>query len=164
MTIASEQDGRRPLTLTIASEHDGPTPLTMTIAREHKGPALTVDVIIEVESGGIVLIERRNPPPGWALPGGFVDYGESVEDAARREAREETGLEVELVRQFHTYSAPRRDPRSHTVAVVFVGKAAGAPVAASDAANAGVFRADELPEPLAFDHGNILADYFSGRY
>ncbi len=128
------------------------------------GPALAVDVIIELDDGGVVLIARRNPPHGFALPGGFVEYGESVEDAAVREAREETGLEVTLVRQFHTYSDPSRDPRGHTVAVVFVGRATGSPVAASDAAGVRVCTADGLPEPLVFDHGRILSDYFEGRY
>jgi 8-oxo-dGTP diphosphatase len=133
-------------------------------------PLLTVDVIIEVEEAegdgisGIVLIERRNPPHGWALPGGFVDVGESVEQAAVREAAEETGLEVALVRQFHVYSDPSRDERGHTVSVVFVGRARGTPKAASDAAAAGVFSVDTLPDEIAFDHAEILADYFSGRY
>ncbi len=137
-------------------------------------PALTVDVIIEIEGGGvegdriqrpgIVLIERRNPPSGWALPGGFVDVGETVEQAAVREAEEETGLEVELVRQFHVYSDPRRDDRGHTVSVVFVGRASGTPTAASDAADASVFAAGTLPTQIAFDHAQILSDYFNGRY
>lgn len=126
-------------------------------------PPVAVDVIIEVD-GGLVLIERRNPPPGWALPGGFVDPGETVESAAIREVREETGLEVELVRQFHVYSEPGRDPRGHTVSVVFVGRAEGEPRAATDAAEARVFPKDDLPEPLAFDHDRILADYLEGRY
>ena len=142
-------------------------------------PSLTVDVIIEIEGGespgrgnanggsagvGIVLIERRNPPPGWALPGGFVDCGETVEEAAVREAEEETGLQVELVRQFHVYSDPTRDDRGHTVSVVFLGRASGTPQAASDAAEAGVFAADSLPDQIAFDHAEILADYFGGKY
>lgn len=126
-------------------------------------PPVAVDVIIEVD-GGLVLIERRNPPPGWALPGGFVDPGETVESAAIREVREETGLDVELVRQFHVYSEPGRDPRGHTVSVVFVGRAEGEPRAATDAAEARVFPKDDLPEPLAFDHDRILADYLEGRY
>lgn len=129
-----------------------------------KGPALTVDVIIEMTGGGIVLVERRNPPHGWALPGGFVEYGETVEQAAVREAREETGLDVDLVRQLHVYSDPARDPRSHTVSVVFVGRASGAPRGGSDAATARVFARDELPAPIVFDHAAILDDYFNGRY
>lgn len=128
-----------------------------------KGPRLTVDIIIEVE-GGIVLIERKNPPPGWALPGGFVDYGETVEEAAVREAREETGLDVKLIRQFHTYSDPRRDPRGHTVSAVFVARADGTPRGADDAMRAGVFTAGTLPGTIAFDHRQILEDYFKERY
>jgi 8-oxo-dGTP diphosphatase len=122
-------------------------------------PALTVDVIIET-AGGVVLIERAHPPPGWALPGGFVDVGEPLARAARREAKEETGLDVELVEQFFAYSDPTRDARGHTVSVVFVGRVAdGAqPVGADDAARAGVFALDALP-PLAFDHATILDDY-----
>ena len=109
--------------------------------------------------GGIVLIERKYPPPGWALPGGFVDYGESFEAAAVREALEETGLQVTLLRQFHTYSDPGRDPRQHTASTVFIATATGTPVGADDAARAEVFTKDDLP-PLAFDHARILADYF----
>ncbi len=122
-----------------------------------------MDIIIEVE-GGIVLIERKNPPPGWALPGGFVDYGETVEEAAVREAREETGLDVKLIRQFHTYSDPRRDPRGHTVSAVFVARADGTPRGADDAMRAGVFTAGTLPGTIAFDHRQILEDYFKERY
>jgi 8-oxo-dGTP diphosphatase len=123
-----------------------------------------VDVIIELPSDRLVLIRRRNPPPGWALPGGFVDAGETVEQAARREALEETSLSVDLVRQFHVYSDPARDPRGHTVSVVFIGRAEGTPSGADDAAEARAFRRDQLPEPLAFDHSQILADYLAGRY
>ena len=112
---------------------------------EFRNPVPTVDVIIEVEGGGIVLIERRNAPHGWAIPGGFVDEGEPLWAAARREAKEETGLDVELTEQFHTYSDPRRDPRRHTVATVFLGRAAGAPQASDDAAGAGVFTEATLP-------------------
>ncbi|BCS96502.1 NUDIX hydrolase [Desulfoluna limicola] len=127
--------------------------------KEHpRNPYLTVDTLIET-MGGIVLIRRKNPPHGWALPGGFVDYGESVEDAARREALEETNLSVSLVRQLHTYSDPTRDPRHHTVSVVFVATATGTPVGADDAAEAKVFPLDALPAPIVFDHGRILADY-----
>lgn len=130
----------------------------------YRNPVPTVDIIIEVASGGIVLIQRKNPPPGWALPGGFVDYGESLEAAARREAREETALEVRLLRQFHTYSRPDRDPRQHTISTVFIARAAGRPQAADDAAALGVFTRDSLPFPLAFDHAEILDDYFNQRY
>jgi len=127
-----------------------------------RNPALTVDIIIEVH-GSIVLIERRNPPPGWALPGGFVDYGESLEDAARREAKEETGLDVTLTEQFHAYSDPGRDPRQHTASVVFLATADGTPAAGDDAKNLGLFALDALPPVLAFDHGRILNDYFRYR-
>jgi len=128
----------------------------------YKNPVPTVDIIIET-GGGIVLIKRKNPPHGWALPGGFVDYGESYEDAARREAREETGLEVELVRQLHTYSDPGRDPRQHTASTVFLARADGRPRAGDDAADVRLFTRDNLP-PLVFDHGTILDDYFQHRY
>ncbi len=145
----------------------------------YRNPVPTVDLIIEIRAGeiktgeiktgetveepGIVLIRRKNPPGGWALPGGFVDYGESLETAARREAREETGLDVRLVEQFHVYSAPDRDPRQHTLTVVFLARAGRPPQAADDAAEAGVFFRDRLPSPLAFDHGRILSDYFRYR-
>ena len=125
----------------------------------HRNPVPTVDAIIEVP-GGIVLIRRRNPPPGWALPGGFVDYGETVAAAAVREAREETGLEVQLTELFHVYSDPARDPRRHTIATVFIGTATGVPVGGDDAAEAAVFTPQTLPAPLAFDHARILDDYF----
>ncbi len=121
-------------------------------------PIPTVDVIIEVDSG-IVLIRRANPPAGWALPGGFIDYGESAEDAARREAREETGLDVALVELFHVYSDPARDPRKHTISTVFIARAGGSPRAGDDAADARVFPLDALPQDLAFDHARILREY-----
>jgi ADP-ribose pyrophosphatase YjhB (NUDIX family) len=124
-----------------------------------RNPVPTVDIIIEVE-GGIVLIKRRNPPPGWAIPGGFVDYGETVEAAAVREAKEETGLDVRLIRLLGVYSDPARDPRSHTISTVFVATASGTPVADDDAADAGVFTEDNLPTEIAFDHRKILEDYF----
>src|ERR1700744_866837 len=120
-------------------------------------PLLTVDIIIEV-TGGIVLIERKNPPHGWALPGGFVDVGESLAHAAVREAREETSLEVTLGEQFFAYSDPKRDPRGATVSVVFLGRASGTAKAADDAKNLAVYTLDALP-PLAFDHAQILEDY-----
>lgn len=127
----------------------------------HRNPIPTVDIIIEVDDR-IVLIERKNPPPGWALPGGFVDYGESFEQAALREAKEETGLDVMNLNQFHTYSAPGRDPRCHTASTVFTGRGDGTLLAGDDAAKAELFSKDNLPY-LAFDHGKILADYFA-RY
>ena len=129
----------------------------------YRNPAPTVDIIIEL-GGGVVLIERKNPPHGWALPGGFVDYGESLEDAAIREAKEETGLDIELLKQFHTYSDPVRDPRRHTITTVYVARASGDIRAGDDAKAARVFTKDSLPDVMAFDHGKILEDYFSGRY
>ena len=129
----------------------------------HRNPVPTVDIIIEMGEGGVVLIERGNEPYGWALPGGFVDYGESLETAAVREAKEDTSLDVDLIEQFHTYSNPTRDPRQHTISTVFVARAGGVPRAASDAQNIGVFTGQSLPEPLAFDHAGILRDYFSTR-
>jgi ADP-ribose pyrophosphatase YjhB (NUDIX family) len=122
-----------------------------------------VDIIIRYMDG-LILIRRKNPPYGWALPGGFVDYGESLEEAAVREAREETGLEVRLLRQFHAYSDPSRDPRQHTISTVFVAEASGKAEAGDDAAELEVFRQGNLPEGIAFDHKQILRDYFSGRY
>jgi 8-oxo-dGTP diphosphatase len=128
---------------------------------EHpRNPAPTVDIIIELDSGGIVLIRRKNPPPGWALPGGFIDYGESAEDAAVREALEETSLKVQLIELLHVYSDPKRDPRKHTMATVFIARAQGAPLGADDAAEAQVFFESQLPPALAFDHAKILHDYF----
>ena len=128
----------------------------------YRNPLPTVDVIIEVKDG-IVLIERKNPPHGWAIPGGFVDYGESVEACAVREAREETGLIVHLKDLLYVYSRPDRDPRHHTITTVFIATADGSPVAADHAMPAGVFSARTLPVSLAFDHAGILADYFQWR-
>jgi ADP-ribose pyrophosphatase YjhB (NUDIX family) len=123
------------------------------------GPYITVDAIIELD-GGIVLIERSNPPFGWALPGGFVDYGESLESAVIREAKEETGLDIAEVRQMHTYSAPERDPRFHTINTVFIARAAGTPLAGDDAKGVRVVKLDQLAGVnLAFDHRSIIADY-----
>ncbi|MEK6528343.1 MAG: NUDIX hydrolase [Nitrospirota bacterium] len=129
----------------------------------HKNPFCTVDVIIEI-TGGIILVNRKNSPPGWAIPGGFVDYGESLEDAVQREAKEETSLDIQLIRQFHTYSDPKRDPRHHTVSTIFIAKAAGKPKAGDDAKEVGIFTKHTLPKDIAFDHRQILADYFSGKY
>jgi 8-oxo-dGTP diphosphatase len=125
-------------------------------------PLPTVDLIIRA-GGGIVLVRRRFPPQGWALPGGFVDAGETLEAAAAREALEETGLAVRLERQFHTYSDPARDPRRHTLSTVFLADAEGEPRGGDDAAEARVFPLDALPE-LVFDHAQIVADYRAGRY
>lgn len=124
----------------------------------YRNPVPTVDIIIEVGEK-IVLIKRRNPPHGWALPGGFVDYGESYETAAIREAGEETGLEVKNLQQFRTYSDPDRDPRQHTASTVFIAKADMQPTAGDDAAEAKLFTEKNLPK-LVFDHSRILADYY----
>ena len=136
------------------------------MAAPGRSPRLTVDIVIQMEgdAGRIVLIRRKNPPPGWALPGGFVDWGETVEAAAVREAREETGLDVTLRRQLHVYSDPGRDPRGHSVAVVFIASATGTPRGADDAAEAAIFTRETLPGELAFDHRRILEDYFTERY
>jgi len=128
-----------------------------------RSPAPTVDIIIEIPLKGIVLIQRANPPLGWALPGGYVDYGESLEAAACREALEETGLKVELLGQLHTYSDPRRDPRRHNISTVFVARAFGTPKAADDARSLEIFRLEDLPQEMAFDHAEILADYLKVR-
>lgn len=155
----------------------------------YKTPRVTVDIIIEIDcidggidcidggidridggidridqgtdatDGGIVMIERANPPHGWALPGGFVDYGEVMEKAAKREAKEETSLDVTLIEQFHTYSAPDRDPRHHTISTVFIARARGNPRAADDAQDVGIFLLDSLPNPIVFDHQEIIDDY-----
>ena len=140
--------------------------LGAAIAQEtrYRNPIPTVDIVIEVEDGGIVLIERKNPPYGWAIPGGYVDYGESLEECAVREAKEETSLDVELLRQFHTYSDPRRDKRHHSISTVFIARAKGAPIGADDAGKAGVFSKGNLPKNIAFDHRQILTDYFDSKY
>jgi len=128
-----------------------------------RNPIPTVDIIIEY-NGGIILIKRKNPPEGWALPGGFVGYGESLESAATREAKEETGLDIELLRQFHTYSDPKRDPRHHTITTVFIAKSRGRAVAGDDAKEIGIFSKDNLPAQIAFDNRDILNNYFSGGF
>ena len=127
---------------------------------EYQNPIPTVDIIIEFEAQGIILIKRKNYPHGWALPGGFVDYGETVEAAAAREAKEETSLELESMRQFGVYSDPTRDPRRHTLSIVFIAQGRGMPCAADDAEDLGIFTPDNLPHPLVFDHDKILQDYF----
>ncbi len=132
----------------------------------YRNPAPTVDIIIELidrPERPIVLIERQNEPFGWALPGGFVDYGESIETAAIREAEEEVSLKVKLVEQFYVYSDPARDPRQHTLAIAFIATATGKPVAADDAKNLGVFNQWDLPQNLCFDHDQIMRDYWNYR-
>jgi ADP-ribose pyrophosphatase YjhB (NUDIX family) len=125
----------------------------------YKNPIPTVDIIIELD-GGIVLIERKNRPYGWAIPGGFVDYGESVEEAALREAKEETSLDVKIVSLLGVYSQPDRDPRLHTISTVFIAETTGQPKAADDAKRIGLFGKEALPKELAFDHAKILEDYY----
>ncbi len=133
----------------------------------YRNPFPTVDLVIELgegeKAGPVVLVKRANPPLGWALPGGFVDYGESAEAAARREAAEETGLAVELVALLGVYSRPGRDPRFHTLTAVFAARARGTPRAGDDAGAVGTFDLDRPPAPLCFDHGRILADYRGWR-
>ena len=135
-------------------------PKCQTEIEIYRNPIPTVDIIIELERGGIVLIKRKNPPYGWAIPGGFVDYGESLEEAALREAKEETNLEVEDLRQFRAYSDPNRDPRHHTISMVYVAKSKGKPEACDDALEIGIFTESPLPAEIAFDHRKILHDYF----
>ncbi|QLA15982.1 NUDIX domain-containing protein [Desulfolutivibrio sulfoxidireducens] len=127
----------------------------------HENPVPTVDAVIPVPGRGVVLVRRKNDPPGWALPGGFVDYGETVEAAAVREAKEETGLTVELTGLLGVYSDPRRDTRQHTISVVFTAQALDPDelAAGDDAGEVAVFPLSRLPEPLAFDHARILDDY-----
>ena len=130
--------------------------------KEYRNPLPTVDIIIELPEG-IVLIERRNKPFGWAIPGGFVDYGESLESAALRESLEETSLAVSDLRLLGCYSDPARDARSHNISTVYVAKGSGSPQAGDDAAGLAVFPIDALPQPLCFDHGKILSDYLERK-
>ena len=132
-------------------------------SNKYKNPAPTVDIIIRYKEG-IILIKRKNPPEGWALPGGFVDYGEPLEAAAVRESKEETGLEIKLLRQFHTYSDPERDPRQHTISTVFIAEASGEAMAGDDADELGTLHKGSLPVKIVFDHKQILEDYFNRRY
>ena len=133
-----------------------------------RNPTPTVDILIRCRTPqgeeGVVLILGKNEPRKWAIPGGFVDYGESLEDAAVREAKEETSLDVRLLRQFHCYSDPHRDPRQHNLSIVFLAEAEGLPLGADDACDAGLFTQNTLPGDLAFDHRQILTDYFFGKY
>ena len=125
-------------------------------------PLLAADALIELldyPGRPFVLIERVYPPYGWAVPGGFVDVGETLEHAAIREAKEETSLDVELTCLLGIYSNPQRDPRNHTVTAVYIAQAHGTPIAADDAKNYGLFTFDNLPEQLAFDHAQVLNDY-----
>ncbi|GFE70395.1 NUDIX hydrolase [Chroococcus sp. FPU101] len=128
----------------------------------YRNPTPTVDIIIELldqPHRPIILIERKNPPYGWAIPGGFIDYGETVETAAKREAMEEVNLDVDLVEQFYVYSDPNRDPRQHTLSIVFIATAKGEPKALDDAKTVKIFPLGEIPSNLCFDHDKILKDY-----
>jgi 8-oxo-dGTP diphosphatase len=132
----------------------------------YRNPSPTVDIIIELidrPHRPIILIERHNEPLGWALPGGFVDYGETVETAAMREAEEEIGLRVELIEQLLVYSDPSRDPRQHRISIVFLATATGEPLAGDDAKGVGIFEPWCVPSNLCFDHDRILRDYWRYR-
>ncbi len=128
----------------------------------YRNPIPTTDIIIMIDNA-IVLIKRKNPPEGWALPGGFIDYGETAEAAAVREALEETSLEITDLQLFGVYSDPERDPRHHTLTVVFTARANGQPKASDDAGDIGLFSKGRLPSPLAFDHQKIINDYFASK-
>lgn len=133
----------------------------------YRNPTPTVDIIIELVDRPhrpIILIERHNEPLGWAIPGGFVDYGESLETAAVREAQEEVSLSVKLIEQFHVYSKPNRDPRQHTISLIFIATATGEPQAADDAKSLGIFQAWDVPPNLCFDHDQIMQDYWRYRH
>lgn len=138
---------------------------TEKITKQYANPTPTVDILIELADrpGTLVFVERAHEPKGLALPGGFVDEGEWVADAAVREAKEETGLDVTLVELFHVYSNPERDPREHTVSTVFIATAQGTPVGGDDAASCIVVTPDQVPEPLVFDHATIVGDYVTYR-
>jgi 8-oxo-dGTP diphosphatase len=134
---------------------------------DYRNPIPTVDIIIELidrPHRPIILIERKYEPLGWAIPGGFMDYGETAETAAIREAKEEISLEVELIQQFHVYSDPGRDARKHTLSITYLATAIGEPQAADDAKTLGIFTLDQIPQPLCFDHDRIIQDYRRYRY
>lgn len=133
--------------------------------KKYRNPTPTVDVLIELDGrpGELVFIERKHEPVGYALPGGFVDEGEFLADAAVREAKEETGLDIELVELFHCYSDPQRDKRLHTCSTVFICRAAGTPEGGDDAASAKVCKPDEILSQLVFDHAVIVSDYVTYR-
>ena len=133
----------------------------MSDKNAYRNPTPTVDMLIEIDGrpGELVFIERGNEPKGYALPGGFVDEGEWVADAAVREAKEETQLDVTIIELFHVYSNPARDPRKHTVSAVFIGSASGTPKGSDDAVKAIICDPAALPGPLVFDHATIVADY-----
>jgi 8-oxo-dGTP diphosphatase len=131
--------------------------------KSYCNPLPAVDIVIET-AGGIVLIERKNEPKGWAIPGGFVDYGETLEQAAVREAKEETSLSVTCLRLLGCYSDPERDPRRHIISTVFVAQGEGTPHAGDDATSLEIFPLSALPEPLCFDHRKILEDYQRQKY
>jgi len=139
-----------------------PCPKCGAAVEKFRNPVPTVDIIIEVENQ-IILIERKNEPYGWAIPGGFLDYGETVEQCAVREAMEETSLQVELLSLLGVYSDPDRDPRQHTVSTVFIARADGTPKAADDAIQAEFFDEGHLPSPIVFDHIKVLNDYFEWK-
>jgi len=130
--------------------------------KSYINPVPTVDIIIEIE-GGIVLIERKFEPKGWALPGGFVDYGESLENAAIREAFEETSIKIVELKLLGCYSDPARDKRQHNISTVYVAKGSGLPEAGDDAVNARLFQTDNLPKDLCFDHTQIVQDYLNKK-
>jgi 8-oxo-dGTP diphosphatase len=126
--------------------------------KSYRNPFPTVDIIIEID-GGIILVDRKNPPFGWALPGGFVDYGETLEDAAVREAWEETSIRIRELRLLGCYSDPSRDSRQHTISTVFIATGEGSPHAGDDAAAIAVFPLEAIPPALCFDHNRIIHDY-----
>ena len=161
--IAKSQNWKKYVTKETAKiiKKSGGLERIQTLNKVYTNPTPTVDIIIETGQG-IVLIERKNEPFGWAIPGGHVDYGESLEECAVRESKEETSLNIQLIKQFHTYSNPKRDPRSHKISTVYIAKATGKPKANDDAKNAGIFTKDNLPE-LVFDHKKILGDYFKHK-